>query len=57
MLITWAIWTVKNDCIFKSVAPSLYRCRKKFKDEMALLIHKAKRKSYHGLATWVECFW
>jgi hypothetical protein len=27
-----------------------------FRDEMALLIHKAKQKSYHGLATWVEHF-
>jgi hypothetical protein len=49
MLISWAIWNTRNDYIFKGTAPSLYRCHKKFKDEMALLVHKAKRKSYSSI--------
>jgi hypothetical protein len=43
MLITWAIWTTRNDFIFKVVTSSIYRCRKKFKDDMVLIIHKEKR--------------
>jgi hypothetical protein len=31
-------------------------CRKKFKDEIALLVHKAKRKWCHGISAWVENF-
>jgi hypothetical protein len=54
MLITWKIWITKNDFIFKSISPSINRCHKKFKDEMALIIYKAKRKSYKG--SWVEQF-
>jgi hypothetical protein len=44
LLIAWSIWTTRNGFIFKAVPPSIYMCRKKFKDEIALLVHKAKRK-------------
>jgi hypothetical protein len=53
MLISWSLWTIRNDFIFKGITPSLYRCKYKFKEEMALLVHKAKRKSYVGLKAWV----
>jgi hypothetical protein len=46
---TWAIWTAKNDFIFKGYTPNLYRYRKRFKEELALLVHTASRKSYAGL--------
>jgi hypothetical protein len=42
MLIAWSIWLTRNDFIFKAVTPSAYKCRKRFKDEIALLVHKAK---------------
>jgi hypothetical protein len=35
---------------------SLYSCKKKFKDELDLLLHKASRKSYINLKGWVERF-
>jgi hypothetical protein len=53
MLISWSLWTIRNDFIFKGITPSLYRCKFKFKEELALLVHKAKRKSYIGLKAWV----
>jgi hypothetical protein len=49
MLISWFIWMTRNDIVFKGINPSLYRCRHKFKEELALMVHKAKRKSYIGL--------
>ena len=55
-LVAWALWTTRNDFIFKGKDPSVYRCRKKFKDEMALLLHKAKRKAYRGMESWVLRF-
>jgi hypothetical protein len=56
MLVTWSIWITRNGFIFKAAIPSVYRCRKVFKDELALLVHKAKKKSYHGIVSWVENF-
>jgi hypothetical protein len=56
MLISWAIWTTRNAFIFKSTPPNLYRCRRKFKEEVSLLLYKTPRKSYSGLKLWVERF-
>jgi hypothetical protein len=55
MLVTWSIWITRNDFIFKVAPPGVYRCRKKFKNELAFLVHQAK-KSYHGIVFWVENF-
>jgi hypothetical protein len=46
----------RNDFIFKGNTFNLYRWEKKFKDELALLVHKASRKSYAGLKIWAERF-
>jgi hypothetical protein len=52
----WSIWRTRNNFLFKDVTPNLYRCKKLFKKELALLVFKAKRKSYAGLADWVKLF-
>jgi hypothetical protein len=44
ILVAWVISTTRNDFIFKGATPNLYRCKKKFKDEMVLLLHKFDRK-------------
>jgi hypothetical protein len=56
ILTAWSIWTTRNDYISKGTPPSLYRCGKKLKDELYLLLHKATRKSYGGFRNWVERF-
>jgi hypothetical protein len=52
----WAIWRTRNDFLFKDINPNIYRCKKLLKEELALLVFKAKRKSYAGLADWVKLF-
>jgi hypothetical protein len=56
ILVCWALWITRNEIIFKGIPPSIYRARKFFKDELALLVHKAGRKSYVGMRAWVEAF-
>jgi hypothetical protein len=56
LIICWALWITRNEIIFKGISPSIYRARKFFKDELALLLHKAGRKSYVGMRAWVEAF-
>ena len=34
ILTCWAIWTTRNDHIFQHIQPSIYRCRKKLKEEL-----------------------
>ncbi|KQJ81712.2 hypothetical protein BRADI_5g02453v3 [Brachypodium distachyon] len=52
----WSIWKVRNDFIFNQRTPSLYRCRQLFKEEMNLVFHRAKRKNYSNLASWLASF-
>jgi hypothetical protein len=56
ILVCWVLWISRNDFIFKGVPPSIYRSRKLFKRELQLLLHKATRKSYCGLKSWVQNF-
>jgi hypothetical protein len=56
MLVSWAIWATKNDFIIQGIPPSNYRCPKRFKDEMAMLVYKPKTKAYSDVATWVQNF-
>lgn len=44
ILISWAIWTTRNDLIFQSILASLYTCRCKFKVEMKWITYRVKRK-------------
>ncbi|PNT69810.1 hypothetical protein BRADI_2g00791v3 [Brachypodium distachyon] len=55
-LVTWSIWRTRNDFIFNGITPSLYRCRRTFKEELNLVFHGAKRKKYEGLQAWIENF-
>jgi hypothetical protein len=41
MLITWSIRITQNDYILKNIPPNIFRCRRKFKDDIALLLHIA----------------
>jgi hypothetical protein len=56
ILVCWAIWCSHNDLILKGLNPSVFKCRKIFKSEMALVLHKHIMKSYVGLKDWVHAF-
>uniref|UniRef100_A0A452ZH05 Uncharacterized protein n=1 Tax=Aegilops tauschii subsp. strangulata TaxID=200361 RepID=A0A452ZH05_AEGTS len=56
ILISWAIWNTCSEFIFRDIAPSLYACRSRFKDELQWLVHRAKIKSYATLSDWAESF-
>jgi hypothetical protein len=42
ILMAWSIWLTRNDRIFNNLDPSVEGCRRKFKKEFALLLHRAK---------------
>jgi hypothetical protein len=56
ILTSWAIWTTRNDFIFRGIAPNLYECRRKFKQEMQWFVYRAKKKSHASLPAWVQSF-
>lgn len=56
ILVSWAIWTTRNDYIFKGREPNLYSCRDKFEEEPKWIIFRAKRKEYQNFETWACSF-
>lgn len=56
ILTCWAIWTTRNDFIFQNIQRNLYKRRRKFKEEIKLLVHRANRKAYFQLPDWVSAF-
>jgi hypothetical protein len=55
ILMTWAIWNTKNDCIFKNEDPTMGACKRKFIKDFKLLLYRAKKKKYFPtIEQWLE---
>ena len=52
----WAIWSVRNDVIFRNILASVERCRSIFKTEFALVILRAKNKFHPSIDLWLEAY-
>lgn len=56
-LVSQSIWKIWNDCIFQGTClAGLYRCKKIFKEELNLVFHRTKRKSYSNFRGWIDAF-
>ena len=53
---SWAIWTVRNDTIFRQVQPSITYCKTIFKREFAQVILRAKSSLAPLLTQWLEVY-
>ena len=52
----WSIWEVRNDAIFRNIAPSVTNCRRIFKKEFAWIIIGAKTSYHPFIDQWLEAF-
>jgi multisubunit Na+/H+ antiporter MnhE subunit len=52
----WAIWTVRNDVIFRGIPASIQRCKSIFGAEFALVILRAKTTLHPAIDLWLEAF-
>jgi hypothetical protein len=52
----WAIWSVRNDAIFRNVQPSISLCKAIFRKEFAQVILRAKRSLAFSLTQWLEAY-
>lgn len=54
ILMSWSIWTTRNDWIFKDLDPTVENCKRRFILEMSLLSHMAKPELVAALETWLQ---
>jgi hypothetical protein len=53
ILLSWSIWTSRNNLIFKNEAFSVDGAKGFFK-EFGMVIHRAKPKYFPGIVQWLE---
>jgi hypothetical protein len=54
ILMTWSIWTTRNDWIFNQTDPSIDSCRDKFLHEFSLLKHRTKARYLPAMESWLS---
>jgi hypothetical protein len=52
----WAIWLVRNDSIFRHLAPSIQSGKRHFKMEFARVILRAKGAYKSMISQWLEAY-
>jgi hypothetical protein len=56
ILLAWSIWHTRNNWIFNSLDPSVQCCRRTFKKEFSLVLHKAKPSLLPAMEAWILDF-
>jgi hypothetical protein len=56
ILMSWSIWTVRNDWIFNNLDPSIQRCKDKFVHEFKLLLHRVRPDKAALMNVWLQSF-
>jgi hypothetical protein len=54
ILMSWAIWTVRNDFIFNNIQPQVQRAKEIFLKEINLLTLRAKAKDSIIFDLWIQ---
>jgi hypothetical protein len=54
ILMSWAIWTVRNDFIFKNFQPEVEKAKEIFKKETHILSLRAKAKDSILFDQWIQ---
>jgi len=53
MLMAWRIWTIRNDWIFNNVHPTVQDCKRRFRNEFNLLLHRVKHPKIDEMKVWL----
>lgn len=54
VLMTWCIWTTRNDWLFNDIPPSVQACKNKFLREFDLVILRSKSPLDQEMAAWLQ---
>jgi hypothetical protein len=51
---SWAIWSVRNDAIFRNVQPQISNAKRHFRKDFAQVILRAKKPYVPSISQWLE---
>jgi hypothetical protein len=54
IVMSWSIWTLRNNVIFRGIPASTLRGAEIFKDIFGLLLWRAKKKYFPAISSWLE---
>lgn len=54
ILLSWSIWTTRNNFIFNAIQPTVHNMKSTFIHEFAMVIHRAKQKYFPHIKIWLE---
>nr|TKW06645.1 hypothetical protein SEVIR_7G253500v2 [Setaria viridis] len=53
ILMTWSIWTARNDWMFQGIDPMVQQCKRKFMSEFSILLHRARPAMVPNMSVWL----
>ena len=54
ILMSWSIWTTRNDWIFNDIDPTVDSCKRKFISKLSLLSNRAKPDLVTAMEVWSQ---
>jgi hypothetical protein len=54
ILMSWCIWCQRNNWLFNGLHPTVQGCKENFKQEFAMMIHRAIRKHSPDIKIWLD---
>lgn len=54
IVMSWSIWTIRNDAIFRGIPPSTFRCSEIFRFTFSHLLWRAKKKYFPAIEVWLQ---
>jgi hypothetical protein len=54
IIMSWSIWAIRNDVIFRGIPVSSMRCLDEFKSTFGMLLRRTKKKYFPAIESWIE---
>jgi hypothetical protein len=54
ILMTWSVWTTRNDWMFNNIDPQVQNCKRRFLSEFSLFLHRVRPDKISAMEVWMN---
>lgn len=54
ILMTWSIWTTRNNWMFENIDPQVQECKRKFLCEFSLVMFRTRQDMVNSMEVWMN---